>query len=367
MSDGPMNAEERWLQSAYMQWAKTRTRVSYDLAMSGMPPMAIRDLGIEAADLELSGSGSYGYEPLQKALAARYGIGPECIIAATGTSMANHLVMAAVLGREDEVLIEKPAYGPLIDVARYLGARIRRFERRFENRYELDAAEIERSCSSRTRLIVITNLHNPSGMPADSDALKRIGEAASECGARVLVDEVYREALFDRAGPSAFSLGSRFVATSSLTKAYGLGGLRCGWIVADPLFAKKLWQLNDLFGVNAAHPAERISVVALEKLDQIAAHAGRLLEENRRLLKKFFDEQEQLEVVLPESGTICFPRLKQGDSDRFCKLLAEKYQTAVVPGSFFEMPGHFRIGIAGPTEMVAEGLRRLGAALADVS
>ena len=128
---------------------------------------------------------------------------------------------------------------------------------------------MERAISPRTRLIVVTNLHNPTGVRTPDSTLKLVGEIARSLGAHVLVDEVYLEVCFDSPGQSAFHLGPNFIATSSLTKAYGLSGLRCGWILAAPALAERMWRLNDLFGVMPAHPAELISVVAL---DQSAAN-----------------------------------------------------------------------------------------------
>lgn len=352
------------MQSEYMQWAKTASHFTYNLATSGVIHYTLKDLGITLEDLEISGPSYYGYEPLQKALAAKSRVSPENIVAATGTSMANHLVLAAILKPGDEVLIEQPTYEPLLAVIHYLKARAKNFNRRFENKFRVEPGEIERNLTANTRLIVITNLHNPSGVLTDLDTLKEVGKIARSAGARVLVDEVYLEALYpDPAAFYAFPLGNEFVTTSSLTKAYGLSGLRCGWIVADPELAKKIWHLNDLFGVLPAHTAERLSVIALQKLHQIAQRSQSLLNTNRALLQKFFEDHDELEVVMPHAGTIAFPRLKSGDSDRFCTLLAEKYETGVVPGRFFGMPDHFRIGVGCNTEMLNKGLERLSLAL----
>jgi len=120
---------------------------------------------------------------------------------------------------------------------------------------------------------------------------------------------------------------------------------------------------NDLFGVIPAHAAERLSCIALEHLDGIAAHARHLLETNTRVLNSFFNTRDDLDWIRHEYGTVSFPRLKQGSADSLCALLAEKYETSVVPGRFFEMPQHFRIGIGGETENLREGLERLGHAL----
>ena len=187
--------------------------------------------------------------------------------------MANHLAMAATVEPGDEVLVEHPTYELLVSTLQYLGASVRYFERRMEDGFRLDPAEVERQITSRTRLIVITNLHNPSGALADEETLRAVGDIAKRHHALVLVDEVYLEAMFDRRPRPALHLGEHFLVTSSLTKAYGLSGLRCGWVLAAPELAQRMWHIHDLYGVNAAHPAELLSVIALDNLERVSARA----------------------------------------------------------------------------------------------
>jgi aspartate/methionine/tyrosine aminotransferase len=350
-----------------MEWAKLCSQARFNLATSGLVDYPLAELPVRLEELELTGPSFYGYQPLQQLLAAKCAVPEGSVVAAIGTSMANHLAMAAVLNPGDQVLIERPTYEPLLAAARYLGAEIRRFDRHFSSDFRVDPQEIARHLSQKTRLIVITNLHNPSGALTDEKTMKQVGEMARSAGAKVLVDEVYLETLYAKAPRSAFHLGEQFLVTGSLTKAYGLGGLRCGWILAEPELARRLWRLNDLFGVIPAHVAERLSVIALQNLDRMAARSRAILEANRTVFDGFLESCESLELFRPQHGTIVFPRLRQGDANRFCALLREKYETAVVPGSFFEMPNHFRLGLGGPTEMVAAGLARLADALRDFS
>ncbi|HEY7914338.1 MAG TPA: pyridoxal phosphate-dependent aminotransferase [Blastocatellia bacterium] len=353
--------------SRYMQWAKTRAASRYNLATSGVMNYTIGELGVSIDELELSGPSWYGYEPLQARIAAKCGVSSERVVHATGASMANHLAMAALVGHGDEVLIEEPTYDPLLAVARYLGAEVKRFRRRFEDQFEIDTDELKRKVSERTRLIVITNLHNPSSALAGEKRLRAAGEIARKVGARVLVDEVYLDLLFDEAKPSSAHLGDEFVVTGSLTKAYGLSGLRCGWVLAEPGLAKKIWRLNDLFGVIPAHPAERLSSIALDNLEKISERARLLLDRNRAMMHAFLDSREELQAVRHPSGTTLFPRLARGSVERLCALLREKYETTVVPGHFFEMPDHFRIGIGCASDVLEGGLERLGAALDELT
>ena len=362
-----MTAKREAHTSDYMNWAKTRSRARYNLATSGLDNLELSELDVKLDDLALTGTAGYGYAPLIEAIAKKLRVGTDSIVPATGTSLANHLAMAAIVNPGDEVLIEQPTYEPLLALARYLGANIRRFQRRFEDGFEVLPGEIARNTSPRTRLIVITNHHNPSSVLTDEKTLRELGELAQRVGARVLVDEVYLESMFAARPPTAVHLGPQFVTTSSLTKAFGLSGLRCGWIVAEPGLAQEIWSLNDLFGVNAAHPAERLSVLAFAQLEGIAAKAEARLETNRALLKAFLDTRPDLKTVRTDSGTTMFPRVQQGSSEQLCRLLREKYETSVVPGSYFEMPAHFRVGLGGATEVLQEGLERLGKALDELA
>jgi len=354
------------LSSEYMYWAKTRSSAKYNLATSGLADLKLKDLRVSLDDLELTGGG-YGYMPLLQQIGSRYRVPTDSIVTAAGTTFANHLAMAALLRPGDEVLFEQPAYEPMLATVRYLGADVKRVARKFEDRFRVDPNAIEEALSERTRLIVLTNLHNPSGALTDDETLKAVGEVASRVGARVLVDEVYIETLFESEPRTSFHLGNEFVVTNSLTKAFGVSGLRCGWILAEPELAKKMWLLNDLFAATPVHAGERLSVLAFEQIEELAARSKATLDRNRAMLNEFLDTREDLEVVRPEFGTVMFPRVVNGSAERLCTLLREKYETSVVPGHFFEMPAHFRVGIAGDGRILEEGLVRLGSALDELN
>lgn len=359
--------EGRALSSDYMHWAKTQANARFNLATSGMPNFPLAELPVKFDELEITGSDSYGHPPLLKALAKKASVPAECVVTAAGTSMANHLAMAALIAPGDEVLIEQPTYGLLLEVARYLGANMKRFRRTIDNGFRVDVAEMSKQLTPRTRLVVLTNLHNPSSALIDEQTLKEIGEAAGRVGAHVLVDEAYLEAAYEISPRTSFHLGDNFVVTSSLTKFYGLSGLRCGWILAVPDLAAKMWRLNDLFASTPVHAAELMSLVALQNIELPGARARTLLETNRPLLISFLRSRDDLEWAEQQYGTVAFPRVVRANVEKLCGLLAEKYETSVVPGRFFEMPEHIRIGVGCATEMLSEGLRRLGAALDELN
>jgi aspartate/methionine/tyrosine aminotransferase len=351
--------------SEYMEWAKTRSAARFDLASSGVVAFPLADLPARIEDLEISGESAYGYAPLQERLARKAGVGPERVVHATGASMANLLALAAAASPGDEVLIEEPTYALLVDAARWLRLSIRRFPRRAEEGFRLDPREVERALTPRTRLVVLTNLHNPSSAFTAPEELRAVGEAARWLGARVLVDEVYLEAraVLGRPSGSAARLGPEFVVTSSLTKAYGLSGLRCGWAVAEAGLARRMWRLNDLFGVIPAHPAERLSVVALDHLDLVAERARRILEPNLEGVNAFLAARQDLECARVDGGTIAFPRWRGGDVEPLCRRLRERHETSVVPGRFFGAAEHFRLSLGCTPETLEGGLERLARAL----
>jgi aspartate/methionine/tyrosine aminotransferase len=347
-----------------MHWAKTRPKVKYDLALSGILNLPIAELNVKLSDLELHDVDAYGYRPLVEALARHRKVPPENVVTVSGgTSMANHLAMAALIERGDEVLVEKPTYEPLLAVAEYLGAKIQRFPRSFESGFKIDVGELEKQITPQTRLIVLTNLHNPSSVLVEQETLRKIGELARTIGARVLVDEVYLESMFNDAPGSTISLGPEFVVTSSLTKGYGLSGLRCGWIFAEPELAKSIRRLDDIFDASAPNVMERLSVLAIAQLPKITARARIILQTNRKTLNDFLHGRDHVEAVRTQFGTTSFPRLRNVDVAKLCVLLIDKYDTAVVPGQFFESPQHIRIGMCCEPENFSAGISRLDRAL----
>jgi aspartate/methionine/tyrosine aminotransferase len=349
--------------SDYMHWSKTQSRARFNLATSGVAAFPLRELPVDLKKLEINGENNYGYEPLQSAIAKHHGVDPECVVEAAGTSMANHLAMAAIIEPGDEVLIEHPAYGPVLDVAQYLQANVKRFPRTEENGWMVDQETIRRCVTPKTRLVVITNLHNPTSVLTPDLVLREIGDIARSVRALVLVDEVYLDAVYKDTPQTSFHLGSEFVVTSSLTKVYGVSGLRCGWILARPDLAWKMRRLNDLYSATPVYPSELLSVFVFEHLNLLRERARRILDADRKLLHDFLTRQPALSAAQTDWGTTSFVRLRNGKADSFLERLRMEFETSAVPGRFFEMPDHFRIGMGVNTEMFGEGLNRLGRAL----
>ena len=364
----------------YMQWAKQHPRARWDLCGSNLLSCSLDDLPEAVGDVQINGSNDEGYGPLIDAIAARYDVRPEQVATGTGTSGVNFLACAALLDAGDEVLVETPGYDPLFAAPRLLGARVVLFERPFEEAYALDPGRVARVITDRTRLIVITNLHNPSGVRASDEALAEVGRIAERVGAYVLVDEVYIDSAFDSptaaggaqaqsphlgtAGSGrhcAASLGERFITTNSLTKSYGLSGLRCGWALASPDVAERIRRARDIVDGTGVFPAERMAVVAFAHLDRLAARARAILEPNLALVRRFLGDRAGLQYVPPAGGTVLFPRLRDSDdASPLVERLLREAEVGVVPGRFFQAPAHFRLAFGGPRDTLERGLEAIG-------
>ncbi len=353
----------------YMRWAKTRPRVTYDLASSGLVPVTTQELlgDARAADaFEISGPTDEGFVPLREAIAARYGVTAERVSIAAGASGANFQAMQALLEPGDDALVELPAYDPLIAAARAAGANVVHFERSRAKGFALDPYVIRTALTPATRLIVISNAHNPTGAMATRDTIEQVGVMAEAIGARVLVDEVYAEAQHDeRPLPEpAAKFGDVFVTTNSLTKAYGLAGLRCGWIMASPAISARVREWRDVIDGSGPYVAERLSLTAVEQIERLRSRARAILSGNLDVLRDMAASHPRLEWIEPAAGTTAFPRVKDvSDTSDLVDGLVRAHDTIVVPGHFFQAPEHIRIAFGGRADMVREAVARLDRAL----
>jgi aspartate/methionine/tyrosine aminotransferase len=355
---------ERLLQSDYMHFAKFSADARYRLSSSGVADCALGDLQLTLDDLALHGPNAGGYAPLRERVAARFGAPPECVVMpGGGCSFSNHLALSAMLSPGDEVLVEAPTYELLTSTLSYLQARIRRFERTADG-WRLDPERVAAAITPATRVVVLTNLHNPSSTLADPAAVRAVAAAAAKVGAMLFIDEVYLE-LTAGDGPArtAFTADGNVVVTSSLTKAYGVSGLRCGWILAPAALAQRMSRLNDLFGVHPPHVSERMAVVAFDRLPALRARASAMIDANRAAYREILGDHPKLDQAIADQGTTVFPRLVEGDGETLLRRLVAGYETSLVPGRFFGAPNHVRIGLGGDTAMTRTGLERIAEAL----
>ena len=349
--------------SEYLTWTKRRPPARYNLARSGVAKLALERLDLTLADLLHNENAEDGWPQLLERIAARNDATPAHVVTTHGCSMANHLAFAAVVEPGDDVVVETPVYEPLVRVAEYCGARVVPFERHEENGWRIDAEDVRRALTTRTKLVVLSNPHNPTGAFDDETTLAEVARVAERVGARVLVDEVYLEFMRARGARTAARLSPRVLATSSMTKVFGLDGLRLGWVIAEPPLAERVRRLNDLFSINTAHASERMAARALDRAGELLADSNALLARNIELVDAFVRSHDYLSWAKPRAGTVGFVHAVEIDVNRFVDLLHAEFEVAVVPGRFFGAPDHFRVSFGLATEEMRSALDRMSHAL----
>lgn len=348
----------------YMTWAKHHRGARWDLTGSNLLPCSVDDLPGAREALVLDGRNDDGWPPLVDAIAARFGVEPSRVATGPGASGANFLVCAALLRAGDRVLAEWPGYDPQAGAARLMGAEIDTFPRGWSRRFALDADAVEAALTDETRLIILTNLHNPSGVHSDRAALGRIGDLARSVGAKVVVDEVYLDAVPGVDATPAARLGDVFISTNSLTKSYGLSGLRIGWILADPETVERIWRVRDVVDGIGSVPSDVLGTLAFDHLDALLDRARGILGPGFALMRDFVEARRELDWVAPPGGSVGFPRLRDtDDADPFVEAAARDFDVSVIPGRLFGEPAHFRIAVSGERDNLERGLEALGSAL----
>jgi aspartate/methionine/tyrosine aminotransferase len=354
---------ESW--APYMTWAKHHEPARWDLSGSNLLPCTVEDLAGARTELLLYAQNDDGYPPLVNAIANRFGVERDRVVTATGAAGATFLALAALVRPGDEVLVEWPGYDPQAGAAHLLGAEVRRFPRPWTEGFRVDPDAVRAALSPRTRVVVLTNLHNPSGVYTSPDVMRKVGLAAAEVGAHVLVDEVYLEILTGvDTGPAAH-LGDVFVSVNSLTKTFGLAGLRVGWMLARPEVAERARRARDVVDGVGSVPSEALGALAFERIEELLRRARRIVMANSELMRGFVMEHASaVEWAVPPGASIALLRLLGADdAGPFVEMARREFGVGVTPGRYFGCPGHFRVAISGRRHVLEGGLEALGRAL----
>ena len=354
----------------YLAWAHRHISgepAPYSLAASTAPHLAPEDLGVDLDGLAWTSPSSQGLPELAEALGARYGIPRERILLTAGCTMANYLVAVACLRPGDAALVETPAYEPLARVAQAVGARVARLRRRPEDGYRLRPARLDRALErTGARLVILTNLHNPTGRSLPAEDVQALGGVARRRGARVLWDEIYREGLPEPPPPAAVLDPEASVSTASLNKVYGLAALKVGWAFAPKAVVRRARQVADYFYPANPPLMEQLALRAVLRLDQLRPRSLELSARNRELAAAWMAGRPDLEWSQPEGGFVGFARLRRADLDSHLlkARLARDGRTLVAPGHHFGDPRGFRVGLGvADEETLRAALHALGEAL----
>ena len=350
----------------------------FDLGSSGVECWTLGDLrrtaGPEGDALlaaldatPLDDTPSYGTPAARGAVADRWAGGDSGrVLISHGSSEALFLAMNALLDPDDEVVALRPAYHALDSVAAAIGCRVTPWRLRFEDGYAADLDELARLVTGRTRMVVVNFPHNPTGAtitPAEQDRLVAICERA---GAYLIWDGAFTELTHDGEPlPDPAARYPRALSFGTLSKAYGLPGLRFGWCIGDPALLAAFLPLRDRLTICLSPLVEAVATVAVRAADRLAKPRLEQARGNLARLERWAADRPAVRLVRPRGGVTGFPVLGVPDVDDFCHRLAEKRDTLLVPGSAFGEPAHVRLGFGGRSDLFAEGLSRLGEALAE--
>lgn len=349
----------------YLNWAREfMGRVKYDLAKSNILGLPREELGLQIEDVEINGPHEHGCDELYDLLARRYRVERSNVYVCNGATQGIFLACAAILDRGDEVLLEVPNYEPLYRVPNQMGAEIKPIERRFERGFQIEMEEIERKVSKATRAFVFTNLHNPSGAATNAEKVETLGQILRDHRGYGIVSEVYLDAsLSDGVKPAAMC-GRNLVSIGSLSKVYGLGGARGGWIVADEDVIRKVKVVADYVSGGHAYPSEKIMLLALRNAERILQRTKDITSRGFKVLADWIAKRPDLSWVKPDGGTVALVRIPHGmNAMTLSNRLREKHSTLVVPGEFFWMRGFVRISCGIPEETLKAGLKNLSSVI----
>ena len=303
---------------------------------------------------------------LLAALAQRYGVDEQCILPTTGVCNGVAQVLAGLVALGDHVLVETPGFDVLSDLARLAGAEVELLPRTGDT-FAFDADDLRARLRPNTRLVIITNLHNPSGHHLDEKALQSLAAVAATVGAHVLVDEVYADFASDKGDLPAARLAPNLISVNSLTKVFGLFSLRCGWIFTTRALTRRIANASAgrEFGVSKLTHA--IGALVLEKPEPFEAHWRGVLAESRPVMERHLAAMradDLIEGELPPYGCIAFPRVVgHADTRTLAEVLWRDHDIVTAPGEFFGQAGHMRLGFGVPASAIDRGLAKLHEAL----
>ena len=307
-----------------------------------------------------------GNPHLLAALAARYGVDEQCILPTTGVCNGVAQILAGLVAPGDHVLVETPGFDVLADLARLAGAEVEPAPRSGAT-FAFDPEDLRARLRPDTRLVIVTNLHNPSGHHLDEAALKALAAVAATVGAHVLVDEVYADFAEEKGDLPAARLAPNLISVNSLTKVFGLFSLRCGWIVTTRATARRIANASAgrEFGVSKLTHA--LGALVLEKPAPFEAHWRKVLETSRPVVERHLAAMKADELIegdLPPYGCIAFPRVVGHDDTRkLAEILWRDHDIVTAPGEFFGQAGHMLLGFGVPAPTIDRGLAKLHEAL----
>lgn len=345
--------------------------ILYNLAESSVSDLTFNELNLQLGTLKLEYIPHRGHVPLREMIAAEAGgLHKDQVLLTNGAAGALFIINTALLTPADHLIVVRPNYATNIEVPVTIGCSITYIDLLFGENWRVNINAVEAAITPATRLISITTPHNPTGMVMAMEELQALIAIAEKRDCCLLVDETYRDACFKTPYPVIASLSKKVISVSSLSKAYGLPGLRMGWLITqDPLLMEQFLAAKEMMYISNPALDEEVAFQFYRQKEQFASAINKKAMENFEVLAAWLQQETSLEYVLPQGGVVCFPRFKHPDSidvARFYETLLQQYKTMVGPGHWFAMPdAYMRIGFgwAGKTAF-EQGLMHVSQAIA---
>ena len=356
---------ERWLDTY-------ETRAQYELAETDAKPFTLEELNQlnpgedllqKLLKMKIGYNPTMGSDSLRNKIANLYGADTTSknILVTTGAIEADFLLSTVLVNRGDKVIALWPAYQALYSTAEACGAQLEFWKLSAENYFQPDLETLSSMIDHQTKLLVLNIPNNPTGAVINEQQLRTILQWAEEYDFYVLCDEVYHELIyqFGIVPPYARSLSKRAISVGSMSKAYGLSGLRLGWIAGPESIIQQCWSYKDYTSISNSPISDYLAQFSLDNFNQISKRNHSIIIRNRETLKKWFEEHgNYFNYYLPEAGVLCFPGLKNIpiSSKELALELFNKKSLLVVPGECFSIPNHLRIGFGGDTNKLQKSL-----------
>ncbi|MBV4358941.1 pyridoxal phosphate-dependent aminotransferase [Pinibacter aurantiacus] len=339
--------------------------IDCNLSESSFTDQRLGDLGININDLVLLYGDHKGKPELRELLTSEIGLSVEDVLITSGAAMALFIVATSLLNKGDHLVVAKSNYATNLETPRAIGADISFLELKFENNFDLDVEELKQKITPQIKLVSLTYPHNPTGVMIDEDKLRTIIGIIEDKNTYLLLDETYRDMCFVKKLPVAATLSDRVISISSMSKSYGLPGIRIGWMFSkNKQLMETFLAAKEQICITNSVIDQEIAFHYLKRKEELFAPNMQTIKNNFAILKQFMEQQNVLEWVEPKGGCVCFPRIKKEinvDADKFHDILLNKYKTYIGRGHWFEEDARYmRIGYSwDKTEKLEKGLQNI--------
>ncbi len=344
--------------------------IKYNLSESSVTDLKMGELNLSLSNLTLEYIGHRGMPEIRELIVKEYNnLDKKNVLLTNGAAGALFIINTSLLTANDHLIVVSPNYATNIEVPKTIGCSINFIHLMFEDEWKLDPQKIEAAIQPNTKLISITSPHNPTGMVMTEKEIDAVIRIAEQHNIYLLVDETYRDACFKTPYPVSASKSKKVISVSSLSKAFGLPGLRIGWLIcSNEIMIERFLAAKEMIYICNSALDEEVAYQFYQHKDKFATTINEKVLQNFKLLNEWLQQETRMEAVLPQGGVVCFPRFKKEltiDTEKFYTVLMNKYKTMVGAGHWFNMPDRYmRIGFGWTNDTIfKQGLENISAAM----